>query len=184
MPAGSRHQLVARTCLHGTLRLLRILFSAVRRCAREVCACRESRWCAGTKLCCVSLVIRIIFLRKFFFFFRHSRGECHVRDGRALVLACLRAGPRRPRRQAQPKQEQADKGLVRQKDQSCPHEVWLHQDLVGNQYAHEPRGNHEQRVLLKERCCPYPPNKENGRYDDESDRSLSSLSSSRELMLP
>ena len=37
--------------------------------------------------------------------------------------------------------------------------------------------NHEQRVLLKERSCPYPPNKEKGRYDDDSDHSLSSLSS-------
>ena len=73
---------------------------------------------------------------------------------------------------------------LRPKEQSCHHEVWLHLDLVGNQSAHEPRGNHEQRVLLKERSCPYPPNKEKGRYDDESDRSLSSLSSVRELMLP
>ena len=50
-------------------------------------------------------------------------------------------------------------------------------NLVGNQDAHEPRGNHEQRVLLKERSCPHPPNKERGRYDDKRDRSLSSLSS-------
>ena len=56
-------------------------------------------------------------------------------------------------------------------------------DLVGNQYAHESRGKHEQRLLLKGRSSPYPPNKEKGRYDDESDRSLSSLSSVRELML-
>ena len=73
---------------------------------------------------------------------------------------------------------------LRPKDQSCHHEVWLHLDLVGNQYTHESRGKHEQRVLLKERSCPYPPNKEKGRYNDESDRSLSSLSSVRELMLP
>ena len=57
-------------------------------------------------------------------------------------------------------------------------------DLVGNQYAHGSRGKHEQRVLLKERSCPYPPNKEKGRYDDESDCSLSSMSSVRELMQP
>ena len=42
---------------------------------------------------------------------------------------------------------------------------------------------HEQRLLLKGRSTPYPPNKEKGTYDDESDRSLSSLSSVRELML-
>ena len=57
-------------------------------------------------------------------------------------------------------------------------------DLVGNQYAHESRGKHEQRVLLKERSCPYPLNKEKGRYDGESDCSLSSMSSVRELMQP
>ena len=73
---------------------------------------------------------------------------------------------------------------LRAKDQSCHHEVWLHLDVVDNQHAHASRGKHEQRVLLKERSCPYPPNKEKGRYDDESDRSLSSLSSVRELMLP
>ena len=73
---------------------------------------------------------------------------------------------------------------LRPRDQSCHHEVWLHLDLVSNRHAHEPRGNHEQRVLLKERSCPYPPNKEKGRYDDESDHSLSSLPSVRELMLP
>ena len=49
---------------------------------------------------------------------------------------------------------------LRPRDQSCHHEVWLHLDLVGNQYAHEPRGNHEQRVLLQERSCPYPSYKE------------------------
>ena len=32
--------------------------------------------------------------------------------------------------------------------------------LLAIKMAHEPRGNHEQRVLLKERSCPYPPNKE------------------------
>ena len=42
---------------------------------------------------------------------------------------------------------------------------------------------HEQRLLLKGRSTPYLPNKEKGQYDDESDRSLSSLSSVRELML-
>ena len=51
----------------------------------------------------------------------------------------------------------------RPKDQSCHHEVWLHLDFVGNQFAHEPRGNHEQRVLLKERSCSFPPNREIGR---------------------
>ena len=42
-------------------------------------------------------------------------------------------------------------------------------DPVGNQHAHEPRGNHERRVLLKERSSPFPPNNEKGRYDNESD---------------
>ena len=69
----------------------------------------------------------------------------------------------------------------RQKDQSCHHELWLHLDLVSNRYAHESRGNHDQRVLLKEWSCLHPPTKEKGRYDDESDHSLSSLSSVREL---
>ena len=64
------------------------------------------------------------------------------------------------------------------------HEVWLHLHLVGNQHAYASRGNQVQRVLLKERSCPYPPNKEKGRYDDESDRSLSSLSSVRGLVPP
>ena len=48
--------------------------------------------------------------------------------------------------------------------------------------SHEEK--HEQRVLLQEKSCPYLPNKGKGRYDDESDRSLSSLSSVRERMLP
>ena len=43
---------------------------------------------------------------------------------------------------------------------------------------------HDNRVLLMERSCSYPPTKEKGRYDDGSDHSLSSLSSERELMLP
>ena len=73
---------------------------------------------------------------------------------------------------------------LRPKAQSCHHEVWLHLDLVSNCHAHVSRGNHEQPVLLKERSCPYPPAKEKVRYDDESDHSLSSLSSVRELMLP
>ena len=42
---------------------------------------------------------------------------------------------------------------------------------------------HEQWLLLKGRSTPYPPNKEKDRYDDESDRSFSSLSSVRELIL-
>ena len=43
------------------------------------------------------------FVRKNFQFVRHSRGECHMRDGVALILACLRARPRGPRLQAHPK---------------------------------------------------------------------------------
>ena len=70
-----------------------------------------------------------------------------------------------------------------QKITSCHHEVWLHLDFVGNQYAHESRGNHEQRVFLKEGSCPYPLNKEKGRDDDESDHSPPSLSSVRALVL-
>ena len=73
---------------------------------------------------------------------------------------------------------------LRPRDQSCHHEVGQHLDLVGNQCAHEPRGNHEHRVLLKERSCPYQPKKEKGRYDDESDRSFSFVSSVREPLLP
>ena len=46
------------------------------------------------------------------------------------------------------------------------------------------RGNHDQRVFFKERSCPYPPTKVQGRYDDGSDHSYSSLSSVRELVLP
>ena len=75
-----------------------------------------------------------------------------------------------------------------QRDQSCHHEVWLHWEFVGDRYAHGSRMNHDNRhdnrVLLMERSCPYPPTKEKGRYDDGSDHSLSSLSSARELMLP
>ena len=37
------------------------------------------------------------------------------------------------------------------------HEFWLHLDHAGNQYAHEPRGNHEQRVLLKRKVLPIRP---------------------------
>ena len=36
------------------------------------------------------------------------------------------------------------------KDQSCHHEVWLHLDLVGNQYAHESRGNMSSGSSSKE----------------------------------
>ena len=61
---------------------------------------------------------------------------------------------------------------LRPRDQSCHHEVWLHLDLVSNRYGHESRGNREQRVLLKERSCPFPHNKKRGRYDDGSDHSL------------
>ena len=72
-----------------------------------------------------------------------------------------------------------------QRDQSCHHEVWLHLEFVGDQYAHGSRMNHDNhndyRVLLTERSCPY---QGKGRYDDGSDHSLSSLSSARELMLP
>ena len=45
---------------------------------------------------------------------------------------------------------------VRPKDQSCHHEVWLHLDLVGNQYAHESRGKHEQRVPPQRKVLPRP----------------------------
>ena len=47
--------------------------------------------------------------------------------------------------------------------------------------AHGSRRNHDHRVLLKERSCPYPPNTEKSKYDGGSDHSLSSLSSTRDL---
>ena len=49
-----------------------------------------------------------------------------------------------------------DPGL-RPRDQSCHLEVRLHLHLVGNQLAYASRGNHGQRVPLKEASCPYPP---------------------------
>ena len=72
---------------------------------------------------------------------------------------------------------------LRPRDQSCHHAVWLYLDFVGRQCAREPRGNHEQRVLLKERSCPYPPNKER-QVRRWKRQPLSSLSSVRELILP
>ena len=57
-------------------------------------------------------------------------------------------------------------------------------DLAGDRYDHGSRRNHDHRVHLKERSCPYPATRERGRYDDGSDHSLSSLSSAREHMLP
>ena len=63
---------------------------------------------------------------------------------------------------------------LRQRDQSCHHEVWLHLDFVGDRYAHGSRKNHDHRVHLKDKSWPCPPTKERGRYDDGSDYSLSS----------
>ena len=64
------------------------------------------------------------------------------------------------------------------------HEFWFHLDLSGDRYAHGSRRNHDRRVLFKDRSGPYPPKKEKGKNDGGSDHSLSSLSSTRDLMLP
>ena len=52
-------------------------------------------------------------------------------------------------------------GLI-QRDQNCHHETWLRVDLAGDRYAHGSRRNHDHRVHLKERSCPFPPTKEKG----------------------
>ena len=59
----------------------------MRRCEREVfLAVKPLAGLVGWQetSCCVSCC----FPRKKFLFFRHSRGECHVRDGLALVRSC------------------------------------------------------------------------------------------------
>ena len=61
---------------------------------------------AGTKLRFAS---RAVFPRKKCFYFRHPRGECHVGDGLTVVLACLRAGPRRHRHEAHPEKTNENK---------------------------------------------------------------------------
>ena len=45
---------------------------------------------------------------------------------------------------------------LRPKDQSCHHEVWLHLDLVGNQYAHESRGKTRAAGPPQRKVLPIP----------------------------
>ena len=64
---------------------------------------------------------------------------------------------------------------IRQTDQSCHHEVWLHMDFVEQHEGHVHRERHERRLLLKERSASYKYNDK--RYkasEDASDHSLSS----------
>ena len=49
---------------------------------------------------------------------------------------------------------------IRQTDQSCHHEVWLHMDFVERRNGQAHREKHEERrLLLKERSAPYNYNK-------------------------
>ena len=65
---------------------------------------------------------------------------------------------------------------IRQTDQSCHHEVWLHMDFVErrNGQAHHERPE-ERRLLLKERSAPYHYSKQ--KYQTGKDASDPSLSS-------
>ena len=48
---------------------------------------------------------------------------------------------------------------LRQKDQSCHHEVWLHLVFDEHHDEYEPRERHEQRVVVTERSALYQPAK-------------------------
>ena len=69
---------------------------------------------------------------------------------------------------------------LRQRDQSCHHEVWQHLDLVSNRYAHEEITSN----VSSSRKGPVPTRPPERNVGIESDHSLSSLSSVRELVLP
>ena len=62
---------------------------------------------------------------------------------------------------------------IRQTDQSCHHEAWLHMDFVDQHNSHA-RERHE-RLLLNERSAPYHYSKQRYKVgEDASDHSLSS----------
>ena len=54
-------------------------------------------WAATVEWDVVEDVLCILQMSGEDFFFGYSRGECYLTDGPALVLACLQAGPHRPR---------------------------------------------------------------------------------------
>ena len=64
---------------------------------------------------------------------------------------------------------------IRQSDQSCRHEVWLHLGFVEWRSAQSHLEKHDRRILLKERSAPYHYGKQKGHISDvTSDHSLSS----------
>ena len=64
---------------------------------------------------------------------------------------------------------------IRQTDQSCHHQVWLHLDFVEWRSAQSHLEEHDRRILLKERSAPYHYGKQKGHVSDiTSNHSLSS----------
>ena len=67
---------------------------------------------------------------------------------------------------------------LREKDQSCHHEVWMHLALTNPCLEYARRDKHDQRLRLKERSAPYQRNKGRSRaHGEQSDHSQSSQSS-------
>ena len=63
---------------------------------------------------------------------------------------------------------------IRQTDQSCHHEAWLHLDFVEWRSEQSHHERHDRRILLKERSAPYHFSKQQGHISDVvSDHSLS-----------
>ena len=64
---------------------------------------------------------------------------------------------------------------IRQTDQSCHHEIWLHLDFVERRNGQAHHERHERRLLLKERSAPYHYSKQKHQTgEDARDHSLSS----------
>ena len=59
---------------------------------------------------------------------------------------------------------------LREKDQSCHHEVWMHLALANPRGDYPPRDKHDQRLHLKERSSPYELNKGRSRAHGEQKR--------------
>ena len=64
---------------------------------------------------------------------------------------------------------------LREKDQSCHNEVWMHLALTDPWQEHAPGDKHGQRLHFKERSAPYQRTKgRNGAHGEKSDHSQSS----------
>ena len=64
---------------------------------------------------------------------------------------------------------------LREKDQSCHHEVWIHLALTNPRRDYAPLGKQDQRLHLRERSAPYQRNKGRSKTQrEQSDHSHSS----------